>query len=195
MAEKISSIAWDRGVMVPLERILLTGFRATGKSLVGRLLADRIGWKFLDTDALLCGQTGRSVCAYVAAFGWKRFRQIEERLLVDLRMRRSVIIATGGGAIVHEQAWQTLRKKSIVIWLRADEQTIEHRLRIDTHSGNQRPSLTGGDPQQEISGLLAERTPLYRKGSDVAVITDGRLPIDLVTEIERKLADVGGGPA
>ena len=188
MVEKSSTITRNSGVILPFDRILLTGFRATGKSLVGRLVADRIGWEFLDSDTLLCAQTGHSVTAYVAAFGWQRFRQLEEQLLRGLCRRSSVVIATGGGAIIHEQAWQTLRKKSIVIWLRADEQTIENRLRIDTHSRHQRPSLTGGALHREIRELLAERTPLYRRGSDVAVITDGRVPVELAMEIEAALA-------
>lgn len=187
MVDNKRAKAQDAEARICCKRILLAGFRATGKSLVGRLLADRIGWEFLDTDALLCKQTGHTVAACVKRFGWQRFRQMEEQLLSDLGKRSSVVIATGGGAIVHEQAWQTLRKKSIVIWLCADAQTIENRLRFDAHSKHQRPSLTGEEPYVEIRKLLAERTPLYRQGSDFAVTTDERSPLELVMEIERAL--------
>ncbi|MCF6187610.1 MAG: shikimate kinase [Desulfobulbaceae bacterium] len=169
------------------ERILLTGFRATGKSLVGRLLADRLALDFLDTDALLCRLIGCSVSDFVAEHGWARFREQEERLLTDLCRRSGVVIATGGGAVLHKQAWAALRSRSASIWLRADERTIQQRLVTDVQSEQQRPSLTGMDPSCEINTLLAERTPLYRLGSDFAIRTDGRSPRELVKEIEQGL--------
>jgi len=169
------------------DRILLTGFRATGKSLIGRLLADRLGLDFLDTDALLCRLAGCSVADFVTEHGWTRFREMEERLLMDLCRRSGVVIATGGGAVLHEQAWTSLRRRSASIWLQADEQTIERRLAADVHSGHQRPSLTGMDPGLEIKKMLSERIPLYLRGSDFAVRTDGRSPRELVEEIEHGL--------
>ena len=170
------------------ERILLTGFRATGKSLVGRLLADRLALDFLDTDALLCQLIGCCVADFVAEHGWNRFREVEERLLMDLCRRSGVVIATGGGAVLHRQAWEALRSRSFSVWLRADERTIQQRLVTDVRSEQQRPSLTGMDPSREIKTLLAERTPLYRFGSDFDVRTDGRTPHELVKEIEQGLA-------
>jgi len=188
MVENRRTKAQNAAARMCFERILLTGFRATGKSLIGQLFADRIGWEFLDTDALLCVQTGYTVAAYVEQFGWQRFRQMENRLLLDLCTRTSVVIATGGGAILHEQAWRILRKKSIVIWLDAGVQTIENRLMADAYSKHQRPSLTGEEPHQEIGALVAERAPLYKKGSDFVVMTDGRSPADLIMDIEQALA-------
>jgi len=169
------------------DRILLTGFRATGKSLVGRLLADRLALDFLDTDALLCRLIGCSVADFVAEYGWARFREQEEHVLMDLCRRSGVVIATGGGAVLHKQAWAALRRKSASVWLQADEQTIQQRLAADSHSEQQRPSLTGMDPALEIQGMLSERTPLYQRGSDFAVRTDGRSPRELVKEIEHGL--------
>jgi len=169
------------------DRILLTGFRATGKSLVGRLLADRLALDFLDTDALLCRRIGCSVADFVTEHGWTRFREQEEHVLMDLCRRSGVVIATGGGAVLHKQAWDALRSRSASVWLRADERTIQQRLVTDVQSEQQRPSLTGMDPSCEINTLLAERTPLYRRGSDFAVRTDGRSPGELVEEIEHGL--------
>ncbi len=170
------------------DRILLTGFRATGKSLVGRLLADRLALDFLDTDALLCRLIGCSVADFVAEQGWSRFREMEERLLMDLSRRSGAVIATGGGAVLHQQTWKALRRKSASIWLQADEQTIKRRLITDVHSEQQRPSLTGMDPVLEIQEMLSERIPLYQCGSDFAIRTDGRSPRDLVEEIEHGLS-------
>jgi len=176
----------------PVDRIILTGFRATGKSLVGRMLADQLGLDFCDTDTLLCKRYGLSVREFVDRFGWPAFRQREERLLVSLRRRFSVVIATGGGAILHEQAWRSLRKKSIIFWLRADCATIEQRLSLDENSCHLRPSLTGEDLPEEIREQLALRSPLYRRGSDIVIDTDGRPPAELVREMIGALATVGG---
>lgn len=169
------------------DRILLTGFRATGKSLVGRLLADRLGLTFLDTDTLLSNKFGCSLADFVTANGWDLFRQEEEALLRELCGYTEVVIATGGGAVLHQQAWQVLRRRSVSVWLQADEQTIERRLLRDGQSVHQRPSLTGLDPCSEIHRLLVERSPLYRSGSDFSVRTDGCSPARLVDEIELSL--------
>jgi len=172
---------------IPFKRILLTGFRATGKSLVGQLLADRLDMEFLDTDALLCQRFGCSVTEFVGKYDWDRFRQQEEQLLLDLCERADVVIATGGGAILHERAWQLLRRQSFCIWLQADEATIQQRLSGDDQSEHQRPSLTGEDPCLEVKTLLAERTPLYQKGSDLTLQTDGYTPQELVDKVEQHL--------
>ncbi len=169
------------------DRILLTGFRATGKSLVGRLLADRLGLVFLDTDALICRRIGCSVADFVAEYGWDRFREVEERVLMKLCRQEGVVIATGGGAVQHGSAWQSLRRQSASVWLRAEERTIQQRLASDMHSEQQRPSLTGLNSDHEITLLLSERNPIYRSGSDFFVQTDGCSPSELVEEIEHGL--------
>ena len=174
------------------DRIILTGFRATGKSLVGSMLARRLGLDFCDTDMLLCADSGLSVAEYVARFGWPDFRRREEQVLLGLQNRSSVVIATGGGAILHEQAWQTLRKKSIIFWMRADCATIEQRLAADSRSRHLRPSLSGGDFLGEVREQLALRAPLYQRGSDVVIDTDGRPPSELVREIVEALSTAGG---
>lgn len=174
-------------MLIPFKRILLTGFRATGKSLVGQLLADTLDMEFLDTDALLCRRFSCSVTESVGKYGWDRFRQQEEQLLLNLCQRTDVVIATGGGAILHERAWQLLRRQSFCIWLQADETTILQRLRGDDQSEHQRPSLTGEDPGLEVKTLLTERTPLYRKGSDLTLLTDGCTPQGLVDKIKLQL--------
>ncbi|HHD57193.1 MAG TPA: shikimate kinase [Desulfobulbaceae bacterium] len=185
-----TSVAADK--KSPVDRIILTGFRATGKSLVGRMLADRLGLDFCDTDTLLCTRSGLSVREFVDRFGWPDFRRMEEQLLLRLRHRSSVVIATGGGAILHEQAWRSLRKKSIIFWLRADCATIEQRLSLDENSYHLRPSLTGGDLPGEIREQLALRSPLYRRGADIVIDTDGRSPSELVREMTWALTTAGG---
>ncbi len=147
--------------------IVLTGFRATGKTSVGRLLAARLGYAFVDADAVLCERLGGSVAEIVARSGWDSFRRAERQLLRESRTMAGTVLATGGGAIEHAAEWRGLRDHALVVWLEADEATIRRRMAGDAQTA-QRPSLTGNAPADEIAALLARRTPLYAAGADVA---------------------------
>ena len=184
MNEKTTSALFPRSHVFP-ERIILTGFRATGKSVVGRRLAGRIDRRFIDTDNELCGQMKCSIAEFVRQRGWPAFRELERELLVDLAQIRNVVIATGGGAILHENEWTALRRNSLTVWLRADAVAIRRRLEQDKASAGQRPSLTGGDSIREIDELLLAREPLYKQGSDVVVDTVNRTPEALALQIEQ----------
>ncbi len=165
------------------DRIVLTGFRASGKSRVGRLLARELGWRFIDTDDLLCERSGATIARMVETRGWDWFRAREERLLAELAGEKAAVIATGGGAVLHRQSWELLRRGSLVVWLRAAPGILLRRLNADSRSRDQRPSLSGGSVADEVRTLLAERTPLYRQGSDLAVDTDVRAPEAIAREI------------
>jgi shikimate kinase len=182
MAEKNVSAERPPSTVFP-ERVILTGFRATGKSIVGALLAKRLGFDFIDTDAMLCDEIGCSIADYVERYGWPAFRLKEKVLLAELAGRKKVVIATGGGAVMHGNEWKTLRRNSRVIWLRADAETIRRRLRHDEATSLQRPSLTGGDSGDEVEKLLHCREPLYRSGSDMNIDTALLAPEEIVNTI------------
>lgn len=180
MTEKgLSAPAWDR--------IVFTGFRGTGKSAVGRKIAELTGFIFVDTDDTLEQELGCTVCDYVKQAGWPAFREQERRLLSRLAGVRGAVIATGGGAIMHQTEWQGLRQNSWVIWLRAKAATIRQRLDQDCETATQRPSLTGCDPLAEIESVLATREPLYRAGSDVSIETDDRTQEEIVSRMREFL--------
>ncbi|OQX14979.1 MAG: hypothetical protein BWK76_13810 [Desulfobulbaceae bacterium A2] len=155
------------------QRVILTGYRACGKTTVGRLLARRLGWSFLDSDEEIVRRSGHTVAELVAAGGWPAFRALERQLLEELADGHSLVLATGGGAILHSETWNRLRQQALVVWLRADPDVIHQRLALGGPQG-QRPSLTGGGLQDEVGTILAEREPLYREGSDCEIDT-GRL--------------------
>ena len=165
-------------------KIILTGYRACGKSVVGRLLAARLQFDFLDMDKEIEARTGSSISEMVAAHGWPYFRERERQLLAELVDHDRLVIATGGGAIMHEDVWQRLQQTGLVVWLQADIDTIAARLAGDAVSEGQRPSLTGGSIAQEIEKVLAERLPLYEKGSHLAVDTGRRTPEEIVVLVE-----------
>jgi len=176
-------------------RIVLTGFRATGKTAVGKALARLTGFRFLDTDQEICERMGCSVAEAIRQHGWSYFREQEQALLAELPCWQETIIATGGGAILHHNEWQELHRGAFVVWLRTDLATTLSRLALDQKTAAQRPALTGGmggqedvqDPAKEISAVLAEREPLYRAGSDLALATEGKTPEELAGEIYEQL--------
>lgn len=170
------------------ERIILTGFRATGKTAVGAMLAERLGLDFIDTDAELVAALGTPIAEYVRRCGWSFFRQQERSLLARLAGTKRAVIATGGGAILHDDEWNALRKNSLVVWLRADVETIRRRLRHDEATAHQRPSLTGAGSGDEVDEVLQNREPRYRAGSDMIIDTVPLAPEEIVNTIIRKLS-------
>ncbi len=143
--------------------------------------------KFVDTDALIVEQAGQEINEIVARNGWEYFRERERDVLMSLIARTGVVIATGGGAIMHGEAWSQLMASGLVVWLTASEEIICRRLQGDDNSNNQRPSLTGSSIYKEVSKVLKEREPLYRQGSHLAVDT-GSLRVAEIVEII-----IGGG--
>ncbi len=168
-----------------VEKVVLTGCRASGKTTVGRGLAESLGWEFADTDELISRAFG-DIASLVAREGWERFREIERQTLFSLAGEKEKVIATGGGAVMHQDAWEELRKNALVVWLRAGIDTVRARLAADPASPGQRPSLTGADPIAEIAAVMAEREPLYRRGSDLTL--DAARPVaEIVAVIAGRL--------
>ena len=167
------------------ECIYLIGCRAVGKSCVGAELARRLGYDFLDTDTMIVKKTGVSVASMVAEKGWQGFRKVESEVLSELGGRRSCVIATGGGAILHRELWGELKKQGLVVWLQADQEILCDRLRRDQNSETLRPSLTGKDICQELSDVLRERKPLYLETADLAVDTGKLTVAEAVHAIEQ----------
>ena len=175
--------AIDNDMNEKIKNIVLTGFRATGKSSVGRLLAQKLRYTFIDADLLLCERLGASIADIVARHGWAFFRQAERQLLMEVPDMEQTVLATGGGAIEHQEEWLRIRNCCYVVWLDADAATIRQRMRNDPNSIEQRPSLTGNSVQNEIEELLQRRAPLYSAGADLRLDTVGNEPAALVERI------------
>ena len=168
--------------------IVLTGFRATGKTVVGRILADLLDYRFIDTDEEICSRLGCSITESVGRHGWQPFRDCEQEVLLALAGEQRTVAATGGGSILHLQTWQQLHSRAFVVWLRADAATLVSRLTADNKNVQQRPSISGQPVKTEMPTLLAEREPLYRTGSDIALETAGGTPGELATIVFQQLA-------
>ena len=151
--------------------IVLIGYRGTGKSTLGRLLAARLGRELVSTDAEIVKRARRTIPEIVAQQGWDYFRDLESDICRELASRDQLVIDTGGGAILRAQNIEALKKEGIVFWLRASVETIARRIGGDS----QRPSLTGTKSfVDEIQDVLQERTPKYQAAADHIIVTDGR---------------------
>ena len=173
------------------QRIVLTGFRATGKTAVGQCLAQLCDWDFLDTDAALTTRLGYPIRELIKQQGWEGFREQERLLLLDLSQRTKIVIATGGGAILHQDEWKQLRQAALVVWLRTDLVNTLARLQQDINTAKQRPLLnnSGENLETETALLLVEREPLYRAGSDLILETTDKSPEELAQAILQQILE------
>jgi shikimate dehydrogenase len=153
-----------------MRRIVLTGYRGTGKTAIGRCLAEQNGVPFIDTDSLIEEQSGRSIPDIFHEDGEERFRQIERDVIARLPAT-DVIIGTGGGAVVDPSNMEHLRRDSTLVLLTADIDTIEQRI---AHSS--RPPLTNLPLRQEIAAMLDRRRQHYHAASDLCFDTTDMTP-------------------
>ena len=166
--------------------IFLVGYRGTGKTTVARLLAERIGWSWLDADAALEAKSGRPIADIFARDGEKVFRDLEADVLAETCKLSRQVVASGGGVVLRTENRQLMRRTGRVVWLTADHDTIWSRLQADEASGRPRPALTVGG-RAEIEELLRIREPLYRACADVVVETGGRTPEEIAEEIATRV--------
>ncbi len=171
------------------QNVYLIGCRATGKSSIGKKLAQKLSYDYLDTDAMITERQGQSVAGIVAKGGWQQFREYEKKTLQQLLTKQQCVVATGGGAIVHSDLWPQLKKQGKVIWLIASLDVLCARIQGDQQTDSLRPSLTGKDVCKELEDVLTERSPLYKSAAD-CIIDTGLLDVTgVVTEIEKYLME------
>jgi shikimate kinase len=152
-----------------ITNIALIGFMGTGKSTVGRLIAEQLDFRFIDTDELIEARAGQSIAAIFAGAGEPAFRQLEKDVVAELSSRQHTVISTGGGLGANEANVASLKRHALVVCLWAAPEKIWDRVRNQTH----RPLLKEADPMAKIRQLLAARERSY-KLADVLLSTDVR---------------------
>jgi shikimate kinase len=167
--------------------IFLIGYRGTGKSTVARLVAERLGWNWLDADHVLETRFSQSIAEIFAREGESGFREKEEIIVADLCRLQAHVIATGGGVILRAANRERLKESGRVIWLTADADTIWQRLQSDPSTKQRRPELTVGG-RAEIEELLQTREPLYRASAEWTVSTVNKTPEEIAGAILEKIA-------
>ena len=150
-------------------KLFLIGYRGSGKSTVGRVLADRMGWSFVDTDQVIEERSGKSIREIFHDDGEAAFRDLESGILAVLRGNAGAVVATGGGIVLREENRRILREDGFVVWLTADAATLWTRIERDASTAERRPALTTGG-LDEVRQLLAIREPLYRQVRGLRVV-------------------------
>jgi shikimate kinase len=158
------------------KRILfLIGARGTGKSTVGRVLARRLGWSFVDADEHLEAAAGRTIADIFSTEGEAGFRDRESAVLRELAGRTETVIATGGGVILRPENRLQLQS-GFTVWLQATPEAAFARMQADPSTASRRPNLTSTGGLDELRTLMAIREPLYRETADFALDTANLSP-------------------
>ena len=165
--------------------LYLVGYRCTGKTSVGLLLADALDWTFVDMDHELVAEAGIPIEDIVDSRGWKYFREREEQLLERLSQSSKQVIATGGGVVTVLENIAAMRGSGKVVWLHASPATIAERMEADMNTARQRPPLHGNDSFSEIVEIFAERLHLYDEAMHLQVETDNLSPEEVAESIIR----------
>ncbi|WP_448383725.1 shikimate kinase [Desulfosoma sp.] len=170
------------------KRIALIGFRASGKSTLGPIVARALGWRFVDMDEVLSASLGLSIAAWVDRFGWESFREKEARLLVELSQDDEIVVATGGGVVEREDNRSVLREAFFTVWVRCAPEILCRRLACDEKTAPSRPSLTGRGVLAEAAEVLARRTPWYEASAHLVLEGDTLSPEALAACLVRRYA-------
>lgn len=179
-------------------KIVLIGYRATGKSTVGRILAAKLEIAFWDTDAIVEKSMGTTIKEIVALHGWDFFRAKEKETIKFLTQKKDCVIATGGGVVLFrenidllKQNVDLLKQGGVIIWLNAPLQDIIERLKKDDQKEATRPQFTSGNIVQETIDIMRQRLPLYESAADYTVDTLGKNAEQVAEEINQYLRKSG----
>ncbi len=149
------------------ESIFLVGPMGAGKSTVGRVLAERLGYQFMDSDHEIEARTGASIPMIFDIEGESGFREREAQVINELTQRMETVLATGGGVVEREENRQHLRSRGFVVYLQSP---VEYLIQRTKHDRN-RPLLQTGNPAQVLTDLMARREPWYIEMADLVVET------------------------
>ena len=148
--------------------LYLVGMMGSGKTSTGRPLAERLGYGFVDADAVIEQAAGCSIPDIFDRDGEAGFRSLESQVLSAISQRHSLVVATGGGVVTQPENWGMLHS-GIVIWLDVVPDQLLQRLNADS---TVRPLLQTADPEAALNALLNERRPLYAEADLTVVIND-----------------------
>ena len=160
--------------------IVLIGYRGTGKSVVGALLATRLGMRYIGMDAAIVERAGMAIPEIVEKYGWPRFRDMESAEARELAGLDNLVIDTGGGVIERPENIEVLKKSALIFWLKARVDTIVARIQ----GNSQRPPLTSGKTfTEEVAEVLERRMPKYKGAAHYEIDTDAMTPDQIAERI------------
>ncbi|GAB7028025.1 shikimate kinase [Geotalea toluenoxydans] len=160
--------------------LVLIGYRGTGKSLVSKLLAERLHMSLFSTDEEVVRMVGMPISEIVARLGWAGFRDIESEAARQLGALDNAVIDTGGGIIERSENVDALAGNARIIWLKASVDTIVARIETDT----ERPALTEGKTfTEEVAEILQRRNPIYQRTAHYTIDTDSLTPEQIADQV------------
>jgi shikimate kinase len=160
----------------PPRTVALVGLMGAGKSAIGKRLALRLGWPFVDADDEIERAAGCTISEFFERFGEAEFRTGERRVIQRLLEGPSHVLSTGGGAYMDPETRAMMRKHAITVWLRADLDVLYDRVRKRAH----RPLLRRGDPREILARLMNQRYPVYAEAD--LVVESTAQPADVTTD-------------
>ena len=169
-----------------VDRIVIIGFMGAGKSTVGRMLADTLGWGFVDLDDELAGRDGMPVHRIIRQEGLDHFRRRESEVGREILRRRQIVFSVGGGWPAQPGHMEMLDGDTVSIWLRVGIVSALERIAAST---SPRPLLQVSDPLGTATALLADREQFYRRGS-IAIETECRSPDQVLHAILESLTEL-----
>jgi shikimate kinase len=167
--------------------IVLIGYRGSGKTTVGRRLADRLWQPFVDSDEEIVKRAGKSIKEIFERDGEPAFREIESAVVRDLCAVRDQVISLGGGAVLREENRAAIRAAGAnkVVYLRCDPEVLCQRICADPATTANRPNLTAAGGLEEVKHLLAVREPLYRQTMTAELDVTNLSPVEAVQYVAR----------
>jgi len=172
-------------------KIILIGYRASGKTTVGKLLAVLLKNHFYDSDSVVEEIVGAPVKNIIAHHGWEYFRKKEAEAIQLLSTKGDSVIAAGGGAILSAENVKLVKQMGVIVWLNAPIKDIINRLTEDAQNDATRPQFTTDDLAKETVDIFAERLPLYKKTADFMVDTVGKSAPQIAETIYHYLLESG----
>ena len=173
--------------------VILIGYRGSGKSTVGPLLAERLGLLFVDTDKQIADHAGKPITQIFEAEGEDTFRKHEREVIAEVCKREPHVIAVGGGAVLDDENISIMRQAGAIVWLTASASTLWKRIAADSKSQDQRPDLSPDGGLTEVHKLLDARRRRYRAVADWEMDTDQLVPSGVIDQLTRRLRPGGVG--
>ncbi|MFQ3573230.1 MAG: shikimate kinase [Thermodesulfovibrionales bacterium] len=161
-----------------MKNVVIIGFMGTGKTTVGKMLAQRLGFNFLDLDKEIERSQGILIREIFEIYGEERFREIETETIRSFKDKSNMVISAGGGVVTREENIKMLRENGIIVSLTAEPEVIFERVKHN----KDRPLLLTSNPFETIKTLLKSRRELY-KNADIEINTSNLSPLQVVQEI------------
>jgi len=166
--------------------VILTGLRGTGKSSVGKALAQRLDFMFVDTDTRIEELAGYRIAEIVAQHGWEYFRALERQVVSQVAAADRQVVATGGGTLIDEENARLLKTRGVVILLLCELPILQRRITL----GSNRPSLTGqGSAETELAQVWEARWVRYYAVADATYDVSAE-SANMIEDLERKAAAI-----